>query len=163
MNSDVPLKPARNWRVIAQELAAVQDSRRVLELSKGLSAAIEPRTFNDRRYPGTHHTNGANYYQSLQNSVHTASLLRSVIEMSTANFGNVFDPANRALRIVAQSGFGEGFLSYFETVDVATDLVFGPGDSRNVLAREGAISTVDPCRQHIGQVDWHAVHALPSR
>jgi hypothetical protein len=158
MNSDVPLKPERNWRVIAQELAAEHDSRRVLELSKELSAAIEPRTFNDRRHPGTHHTNGANYYQSLQNSVHTPSLLRSAIEVSAADFGNVqlFDPANRALRIVAQSGFGEEFLSYFEIVsfeddcacaaamrersrmlvsDVTTDLVFGLGDSRNVLLR----------------------------
>ena len=186
MTSDVPFKPLRNWRVIAQELAAEHDSRRVLELSKELTAAIEPHEFNNGHRQEAHHTNGVNFYQNLRNSGHTVSLLRSAIEASAADFGNVqvFDPANRVLRIVAQSGFGEEFLSYFETVrfeddcacgaamrersrmmisDVATDPVFGPGDSRSVLLRANVRSVqstplIDTSGRLIGVLSTHYRH-----
>jgi len=157
MNSDVPFRTLRDWRVIAQELAAERDSQRVLELSRELTAALAPRILDDGRHPKPDHNDGADFYQILQNGVHTTSLLRSAIEASAADFGNIqlFDPANRSLKIVAQCGFGEEFLSYYETVrfeddcscaaamrgssrtmvsNVATDPVFGP-ESRNVLLR----------------------------
>jgi hypothetical protein len=45
-------------------------------------------------------------------------LLASIIRATSADFGNVqlFDSAQRALKITAQQGFGKEFLSYFRTV-----------------------------------------------
>ena len=157
MKSDVQARSSRTWQVIAQELAAERDSQRVLELSLELSASLEPRRGNNGHRPEPDHPDGANDYLSLRSSVHTASLLHSTIEASAADFGNIqlFDPANRTLTIVAHCGFGEEFLSYYETVrfdddcscavplrgssrtmvsNVATDPVFDQ-ESRNVLLR----------------------------
>jgi hypothetical protein len=157
MKSHVRLATARDWRVIAQELANEHDSRRVLELSRELSAAIELRSPTDDHRPTPDHNQGAPMFIRAQNSVQMTSLLHSAIEASAADFGNIqlFDPANRALTIVAHCGFGEEFLSYYETVrfeddcacaaamrdqsrmmisNVATDPVFGQ-ESRNVLLR----------------------------
>ena len=118
MKSDVQGRSSRTWQVIAQELAAERDSQRVLELSLELSASLEPRRGNNGHRPQPDHPDGANDYVSLRSSVHTASLLHSTIEASAADFGNIqlFDLANRTLTIVAHCGFGEEFLSYYETV-----------------------------------------------
>jgi GAF domain-containing protein len=84
-------------------------------------------------------------------------LLRSCIEVTAANFGNVqlFDSSRRSLRIVAQEGFGSEFLEYFQTVcsgifscgeamnqrsrvivpDVARDLLFQDKRTRDVMHR----------------------------
>jgi two-component sensor histidine kinase len=46
-------------------------------------------------------------------------IVRTAIAISGADKGNlqVFDEASRSLRVVAQQGFHEGFLKYFESVD----------------------------------------------
>jgi two-component sensor histidine kinase len=46
-------------------------------------------------------------------------IIRTAIAISSADKGNmqIFDEASRSLRVVAQQGFHEGFLKYFESVD----------------------------------------------
>lgn len=171
MSSDIPLGERRTWRAIAQELASESDSKRVLELSTELSRAIDARDDVEKHLRSTHSRDldeesvaielrriSDNPYQRLQNSAEISDLLRSAMNVTCADFGNVqlFDSSQRVLRIVAQDGFESEFLSYFEIVrcdddcacgaavsrglrivvsDVATDPVFGESDSRRVLLR----------------------------
>jgi hypothetical protein len=171
MSSDVTLSERRTWRAIAQELASESDSKRVLELSTELSRAIDARDDAGKHLQSPHpwdldgesgaielHRITDNPYRRLQNSVQISDLLRSAMNVTCADFGNIqlFDSSQRVLRIVAQDGFEREFLGYFEIVrcnddcacgaavskrlrvvvsNVATDPVFGESDSRNVLLR----------------------------
>jgi hypothetical protein len=60
----------------------------------------------------------SNPYLLFKSSAQIPALLLSAIEATGADFGNVqlFDASNQELRIVAQQGFGSGFLTYFERV-----------------------------------------------
>jgi PAS domain S-box-containing protein len=92
-------------------------------------------------------------------------LLDAAIDISGAAKGNlqVFDPASNALRIVAQRGFGQAFLDFFNAVeaetaaacavamkstspvivsDIATSKIFAGQASYNVLAIEGIRAVV---------------------
>lgn len=64
------------------------------------------------------HGTDENYYRRFAESTWISESLKSLIHASCADFGNVqlFDPANRVLRILAQQGFQREFLDYFDTV-----------------------------------------------
>lgn len=59
-----------------------------------------------------------NPYEVFAYSPHIPELLASMIEATSADFGNVqlLDSSRPGLRIVAHKGFGPEFLHYFETV-----------------------------------------------
>jgi hypothetical protein len=109
-------------------------------------------------------------------------LLASTIRATSADFGNVqlLDTQQRALKIAAQHGFGEEFLSYFRTVwtgefscgaalkkrsrivvpDVASDPLFQDAVSREVILRAGVRSCqstplIDRSGRLIGVVSTH--------
>lgn len=100
---------------------------------------------------------GQNSYWRSAESAWVSESLKSLIDASGADFGNLqlFDSVSRVLRIVAQHGFQSEFLNYFDTVtekhasasgaalkgksrtvvqDVATDALFTT-ESRGVLLR----------------------------
>jgi len=90
-----------------------------------------------------------------------APILDLAIEMARADFGNIqlFDPAERALRIVTSRGLGDEFLEYFAIVrisysacavamqqncqvvvsDVRNDPCFN-AESRKIMLRAGALA-----------------------
>lgn len=122
-----------------------------------------------------------NPYLSLKNSLWISDFLASAVEATGADSGNVqlFDSANRVLRIVAQRGFSSEFLDYFDTVcdggsacgaamnrrcrvfvpDVACNTLFKP-ETRGVLlrAKVRAVQSsplTDRCGALIGIVSTH--------
>lgn len=123
-----------------------------------------------------------NPYLLFRHNASISEFLGSVIEATAADFGNVqlFDSANRVLRIVVQRGFESEFLAYFDTVscddgcacgksmnqrsrmvvaDVATDAIFS-NDSREVLLRANVRSVqstplIDSSGNLVGMVSTH--------
>lgn len=107
-----------------------------------------------------------------------SEFLLSVIGATAADFGDVqlFDSANRVLRIVAQHGFESEFLDYFDTVscddecvcgaamngqsrsvvtDVATDPLLSNG-SRGMLLRANVRSVQStPLFDSVGMLGWY--------
>jgi len=111
-----------------------------------------------------------------------SEFLASVIETTAADFGTLqlFDSANHTLKIVAQHGFQNEFLDYFDTVsdldkcvcgsamkarsrlivlDVATDPIFSD-ETRGVMLRANVRSVqstplIDPRGNFIGMVSTH--------
>jgi hypothetical protein len=98
-----------------------------------------------------------NPYVAFKHSVQNSALLLSTMEATCADFGCVqlFHASNRELKIVAQYGFGNEFLSYFDTVrdcdcacgkamsrrsrvlvsDVASDPLFQNRQTQGVMRR----------------------------
>jgi len=127
-----------------------------------------------------------NPYLHFRHSASISEFLASIIEATAADFGNVqlFDSANRVLRIVVQRGFESEFLDYFDTVscdegcacgmamnersrmvvpDVATDPLFSK-DSREVLLKASVRSVqstplIDSFGNLLGMVSTH--HSRP--
>jgi DNA-binding NarL/FixJ family response regulator len=145
--------------VASELLAAV---RTVLEGKRFISASLSPHV--------------------LFTSDTISEFLASIIVATAADFGNVqlFDSADRVLRIVAQHGFEREFLDYFDTVsyehnsvcstamkersrivvtDVATDPLFS-NESKGVLLRAKVRSVqstplIDPSGRFVGMVSTH--------
>jgi hypothetical protein len=200
-------KLQRPWKVIAQELACEHDSDRVAQLSEELGAAIDAQRSShsfaaeidavalnparvDRR-PSNGDLTETNPYLEFRSNPWLSGFLKSAIEASGADFGNVqlFDPAQQALRIVAQVGFGKEFLDFFDMVrddddcacgsalktgsrivvaDVATAAVFRDSGSRDVILRANVRAVqstplIDPAGKLLGVLSTHYKHSqLPS-
>jgi DNA-binding NarL/FixJ family response regulator len=134
-----------------------------------------------RSSEGVPPTEGNPYLQFAASGL-ISEFLASIIDATAADFGNVqlFDSMNRALRIVAQRGFENEFLSYFDTVtvkercacgtamknrsrivvtDVAIDPIFS-SDVRGVLLRANVFSVqstplIDMSGNFVGMVSTH--------
>ncbi len=118
----------------------------------------------------------------MKNSEVNQTFLSAVVELCGGDFGTLqlFDSANRVLRIVAQRGFKTEFLCFFETVskqscccgsamktrrpivvpDVENDPVFKNCRSGEVLVRAEVSSVqsmplADPSGQVLGVVSTH--------
>jgi GAF domain-containing protein len=140
----------RSWQAIAAELSQEHDSTRIIALAEELDAAILAQIIPRHSY--------GNPYARLRDCDWVHDLLSSTLQLTAADFGNVqlFDSSRRALKLVAHRGFQHEFLTYFNTVnndddcacgsamncrsrvavtDVATDPVFGDGESRQVILR----------------------------
>jgi len=125
---------------------------------------------------------GGNPYLQFAGSALISEFLESIIDATAADFGNVqlFDSGNGVLRIVAQSGFAEEFLGYFDTVSaqercvcgkamrgqsriVVTDVAINPlfsSDARSVLLRANVRSVqstplINTSGNFIGMVSTH--------
>jgi len=124
----------------------------------------------------------SNPYLRFGHSALSSEVLASVIDATDANFGTVqiFDSRNRVLRIVAQHGFEQEFLQFFETVscdvhcacgramnersrvvvaEVNTDPLFS-SDARGVLLRAnvGSVQStplIDSLGNFVGMVSTH--------
>jgi len=131
--------------------------------------------------PGAHQIKN-NPYLQFRHSALITEFLMSVIEATGSDFGKLqlFDPQNGTLRIVAQCGFQNEFLSFFDTVscegdtscsramarrdrvviaDVVTDPVFS-AETRGVLlsANVGSIQStplIGPSGEYFGVVSTY--------
>ncbi len=143
-------KAYRTWQSIAAELSQEHDSKRIVSLAEELDAAILAQIIPRH--------NQDNPYARFRDCDWVHNLLDSTLQAMGADFGNIqlFDSSQRALKLVAHHGFQHEFLTYFETVncddncacgsamnrrsrvvvtDVATDAVFGDGESRQIILR----------------------------
>jgi len=132
--------------------------RAVLEGKRFVSARLSLQAVNSvTETSDTSHQSEANPYLTFRENALISEFLRSMIDATGADCGNVqlYDSGNRVLRIVAHRGFEPEFLDYFDTVDchhncvcskamgdrsrcVVTDVVTDPlfsNDSRAVLLR----------------------------
>lgn len=138
----------------------------------GGQGEITPRTLNGHWNP----------YLLFKNSEVNEAFLSAAVELCDGDFGTLqlFDSANRALRIVAQRGFKTEFLRFFESVkhqnsacgsaiktkhhilvpDVGNDPIFKDSESGKVLLR-ARVSSVQsmplagPSGQVLGVVSTH--------
>jgi GAF domain-containing protein len=189
----------RSWKEIAKQLADATDPVRFNELAIELSDALgtggvgermqgQPKAgprLLDRRSPtlDDSHRTESNPYLRFGNNAWVPDLLASTLAASAADFGNVqlIDDRNGALRIVAQRGFGDEFLTYFGNVgsndacacgaamkrrsrvvvtDAATDPMFRETAARDVLLRANVRSVqstplIDTAGNFIGIVSTH--------
>jgi len=123
-------------------------------VSPSLSVQVVPQ---DASASPSEHRMGENEYSPMGQRRSIGEFLKSVIDATAADFGNIqlYDPKNSTLRIVAHHGFEDEFLTFFATVhvahgcacsramnersrivvkDVATDPLFSD-ESRGVLLR----------------------------
>ena len=161
----------------------------VLEDKRFVSASLAghdllTRDTADAAPKGENRSENNPYLRSAGSSA-ISEFLASVIDATAADFGNVqlWDSTNQVLRIVAQHGFENEFLNYFDTVgyrndcacgvamngrsrivvtDVATDQLFS-NDSRGVLLRAKVRSLqstplIDSLGKLVGMVSTHHRH-----
>ena len=146
------------------------------------SLSQQVRGISDIESSEVRNTNGGNPFLQFAGNTRVSEFLASVIDATAADFGNVqlFDSGNGVLRIVAQRGFENEFLSYFDTVnvkercacgtamkkrsrivvtDVATDAIFSD-DVRGVLLRANVRSIqstplINAAGNFVGMVSTH--------
>jgi two-component sensor histidine kinase len=99
-----------------------------------------------------------------------SEIVRTAIAISGADKGNlqVFDEASRSLRIVAQHGFQEKFLKYFENVDdhVAASCGTAMATNEQVIVDDVLTSKIfvdQPAQKMLLEADVRAVISTPLR
>ena len=99
-----------------------------------------------------------------------SEIVRTAIAISGAHKGNlqVFDEASRSLRIVAQHGFQEKFLKYFENVDdhVAASCSTAMATNEQVIVDDVLTSKIfvdQPAQKMLLEADVRAVISTPLR
>jgi two-component sensor histidine kinase len=99
-----------------------------------------------------------------------SEIVRTAIAISGAHKGNlqVFDEASRSLRIVAQHGFQEKFLKYFENVDdhVAASCGTAMATNEQVIVDDVLTSKIfvdQPAQKMLLEADVRAVISTPLR
>jgi hypothetical protein len=165
----------RPWRTIAAELSQEFDPQKVGALAEELDAAMLAQSIPQHRHE--------NPYVRFRDRDWIRNLLDSTLALTAADFGNVqlFDSSHCALKLVSHRGFQHEFLTYFSTVscddhcacgsamnrrsrvvvtDVATDPVFGDGESRQIILRANVQSLqstplIDPGENFVGVLSTH--------
>ncbi len=182
----------QRWKQVkwlCEQIAEEQDQATFLRLVTELSDLLE-ETDRIPDFAVTAGSNGNgnscretyNPYLRLAGDPAISELLISMIETTSADFGNVqlFDPSRDALRITAQRGFNSEFLDYFETVrpgqcscgeamrvrsrivvnDILCDPLFRDPKTQDVMLRAHVRSCqssplIDPRGEFIGMVSTH--------
>lgn len=125
---------------------------------------------------------GENGFPALHGAGFLEDFLRASIRVSDANFGNIqlFDPRDRTLRIIKQSGFGEEFLDFFRIVrgtacgcgaalsrmsrvvvpDVSSDPIFQHQRSQQIMLRANSYACqstplIDSYGRLLGMISTH--------